>query len=99
MVHSLDDQEELVTPPIDEAFLNSPWYADILYVLSNLNAPPGLSKIKARFIKLKAVTLWILENIFYWNYIGGILLKFLLKDDADRAMQEFHGGDCGGHLY
>lgn len=52
MVHSLDDQEELATPPIDEAFLNSPWYADILYVLSNLNAPPGFSKTKVIFLKL-----------------------------------------------
>lgn len=27
------------------------------------------------------------------------MLQFLLKDDADRVMQEFHGGDCGGHIY
>ena len=33
MVHSLDEQEEMATPPIEEAFLNSPLYTDILYVL------------------------------------------------------------------
>ena len=37
MIHSLDEQEELVTPPIEEAFLNLLSYADILYVLFNLN--------------------------------------------------------------
>ena len=99
MLHALDDQEELATPPVDEEFLNSPWYVDILYVLSNLNAPPGLSKTKARFLKLKAIKLWILEIFLYWKDIGGILLKFLLKYDAYRVMQEFHGGDYGGHLY
>jgi len=29
MVFALDDHEEPATPPIDEAFLNSPWYADL----------------------------------------------------------------------
>lgn len=65
MVFSLDDREELVTPPIDEAFLNSPSYADLLYVLFNLNYPPRLSKTKARFLKLKAVKFFIIENTLY----------------------------------
>lgn len=55
MVFALHDLEELASPPIDEAYLNSPLYADLLYVLFNLNAPPGLSKTKARFLKLKAL--------------------------------------------
>ena len=51
MVFFLDDLEELVTPPIDESYLNSPWYAHLLYVLFNLNVPPILSKTKAIFLK------------------------------------------------
>ena len=99
MIHSLDEQEELATQPIEEAFLNSLWYADILYVLFNLNAPSGLSKTKARFLKLKAVNFYILDEVLYWkNYIG-ILLKCLLEDYADKIMHEFHEGECGGHLY
>lgn len=35
----------------------------------------------------------------YWKYVGGILLNCLLKEEADRIMEEFHKGDCGGHLY
>ena len=70
-----------------------------MYVFSNLNAPPGLSKKKARFLKLKAVKFYMLDNVLYWKDTRGILLKSLLKDDADRVMQEFHGGDCGGHIY
>ena len=49
MIHSLDEQEELVTPPIEESFMNSLWYADILHVLFNLNSPPSLSKKRLEF--------------------------------------------------
>ena len=86
MVHPLDDQEELTTPLIDESFLNSPWYDDIMYVFSNLNAPPRFSKTKARFLKLKAVKFCILDNVLYWKDTRDIFLKCLLKDDADRLM-------------
>ena len=50
-VDTLEEQEECTLPPIDQMFLDSPWYADILYVLSYLNAPLNLSNIKARFLK------------------------------------------------
>jgi hypothetical protein len=81
------------------SFIDSPWYADIIYVLENLQAPPGMSKTKARFLKLKAVKFCILDNSLYWKDPGGILLSCLLEDDAKRAIQEFHKGDCGGHHY
>ena len=68
-VFDLDDFEELSTPPIDEAYLNSPWYAYLLYVLFNLNAPLGLSKTKARFLKLKALKFYIIKI----HYIGKML--------------------------
>ena len=46
-ISALDDQEEMATPPISEPFTNSPWYADIIFVLQNLQAPPGLKRTKA----------------------------------------------------
>ena len=54
MVDSLDEHEGLPAPTVEEKFQNSPCYADILYVLTNINAPPDLSKTKARFLKLKS---------------------------------------------
>lgn len=63
MIHALNEQEEMETLPIEEAFLNSPWCADILYVLFNLNDPLGLSKTKAICLKLKAVNFCILEKV------------------------------------
>jgi hypothetical protein len=86
------------TPSMREVFLNSPWYADLILILKNLQAPPGLTKTKARFLKLKDLKFCILEGNLYWKDPGGILLNFLLKDEADKVLQEFHAGECGGHL-
>jgi hypothetical protein len=74
-------------------------YAEIIYVLENLQAPPGVSKTKAIFLKFKAVKFCILENSLYWKDPGGILLSCLLENDAKQAIQEFHKGDCEGHHY
>lgn len=63
LVESLDNQEEKATPKIDKAFLNSSWYANLLYVLFNLNVLPGLTKTKAIFIKLKVVKFSIIDNV------------------------------------
>jgi len=89
----------MVTPQISQDFLDSPWYADIIYVLLNLQAPLGLSRTKKRFLKMKASNFCILDNAPFWKYHKGILLNCLLKKEADKALQEFHAGDCGGHLY
>ena len=95
---AVDEQGEKVTPSMKEVFMNSPWYADLIFVLNNLQASPGLTKTKARFLKLKALKFFILEGNLYWKDPGGILLNCLLKDEADKVLQDFHAGDYGGHL-
>jgi hypothetical protein len=87
-----------VTPNVKEVFLKSPWYTYLIFVLHNLQAPPGLTKNKARFLKMKELKFCILEGNLYWKDPGGILLNCLLKDEFDKVLQEFHAGDCGGHL-
>ncbi len=42
---------------------------------------------------------FIIDNALFWKDNGGILLNCLSKDEDDKFMQEFHVGDCGGHLY
>jgi len=39
-----------------------------------------------------------LNGNLYWKDVGAILINFLLKDEVDKTLQEFHEGDCGGHL-
>ena len=64
-INELDDKQEMATPQISLAFLDSPWYADIIYVLQNLQAPPGLSRTKNRFLKMKALKFCILDNSLF----------------------------------
>jgi hypothetical protein len=87
---TVDGPEEQATPNVKEVFLNSPWYTELIFVLQNLQAPPSLTKTKAKFIKLKAFKFCILEGNLYWKDPGGILLNFLLKDKVDKVIQDFH---------
>ena len=75
MVDALDEYEGLPAPIVEGQFQNSPWYADILYVHVNLNAPLDLSKTKERFLKLKARNYCILNECLYWKNSNGLFLK------------------------
>ena len=98
-IATLDDQEDMVTPQTSEDFKDSPWYADLIFFLLNLQAPLGLSRTKRRFLKMKEMKYCILDNVLFWKDHGGIPLNFLLKYEANKVMQEVNAGDFGGHLY
>jgi hypothetical protein len=67
---------------VSQEFVDSSLYAEIIYVLKNLQAPLGVSKTKAIFLKLKVVKFCILDNSLYWKDPGGMLLSCLLENDA-----------------
>lgn len=89
----------MATPQISEPFTDSPWYVDITFVLLNLQAPPGLTRTKARFLKMKSLKYCIIDNALFWKDNGDIILNGLMKYEADKITHEFHARDCGGHLY
>ena len=92
-----DDEEDSAPIQVSEMFLTSPWYSDIVYVLQHLCPPPGMSKIKGRYLKLKSTKYCILASALYWKYLGGVNLNCLVEDEAKQVMDDFHRGDCGGH--
>ena len=63
-------------------FSISPWYADIVYVLQNLQPPTGLSKFRERSLMLKDAKFCILNQHLYWKDPGGVLLNCLLENEA-----------------
>ena len=87
------DKEVQVIPN----FSISPWYADIVYVLQNLQPPIRLSKTRARSMKLKDAKLCILNQYLYRKYPGGVLLNCLLGNEAQQIEKYFNEGDCGEH--
>lgn len=86
-------EEERETPQISQKFLDSTWYADMIFVLKNLQAPLEYSKTKVRLLKLKATKFYIVNGLLYWKYPGGILLSCLINEEAKKNIREFHKGD------
>jgi len=78
---------------VSKMFLQSPWYSDIVYVLQHLLPPPRMSRSKDRSLKLKTTKFCILNNALYWKDPGGVLLNFLVEDEAQKVMHNFHKGD------
>eukprot|EP00253_Pinus_taeda_P030785 PITA_30785 len=94
-----DEEEENPSIQVSEMFLSSPWYADILYVLQHLSSPPGMPRNRSRTLKLKAAKFCILDSALFWKDPGEMLLNCLVEDEAQRVVEDFHRGDCGGHLF
>lgn len=84
---------------MSEIFVLSPWYSDIVYVLQNLSPPPGMARNKSRTLKLKATKFCILNNSLFWKDPDGVLLNCLVGEEEKQVMEDFHKGDCGGHLF
>eukprot|EP00253_Pinus_taeda_P021285 PITA_21285 len=54
---------------------------------------------RSRTLKLKAAKFCILDSALFWKDPGGMLLNCLVEEEAKRVMEDFHRGDCGGHLF
>ena len=62
-------------------------YSNIAHVLQNIQAHAGLSKTRARSMKLKAAKFCILNQYLYWKDPGGVLLNFLLENQAQHTVK------------
>ena len=58
-----------------------------------------MAKNKSRKLKFKATKFCIMNNALYWKDLGGVLLNCLVEEEAKQVMEDFHKGDCGGHLF
>eukprot|EP00253_Pinus_taeda_P016307 PITA_16307 len=94
-----DENEEGSSIQVSRMFVLSSWYLDIIYVLQNLSPPLGMTRNKSRTLKLKAAKFCILNSALYWKDPGGVLLNCLVEEEAKQVMEDFHKGDCGGHLF
>eukprot|EP00253_Pinus_taeda_P003715 PITA_03715 len=109
-INHLDNEQELVTPQISETFLQSPWYADICFVLLNLCAPPGLSRTKKRFLRMKSLKFCVIDGALFWKNHEGKrkLLPLPLKPiSTEKPFQqwdldfigEIHPSSSGQHKW
>jgi hypothetical protein len=95
--HFQEPDDQTYPNEVEEKFMLSGWYKDIVFYLLNLKCPAGLTPAKYRTLKLHAVKYCISENQLYWKDPLGFLLVCLVESETPRVIEEFHEGICGGH--
>eukprot|EP00253_Pinus_taeda_P035144 PITA_35144 len=73
-------------------------YADLIFYLKNVHAPPHLSYKRKRAIRLKAKTFSLINDVLFKKNYDSILLRCLEKTEAQKVLQELHDGPAGGHF-
>ena len=58
-----------------------------------------MGKIKARDLKLKEIRYCLIDQVLYWKYPLGVLLRCLDLQEAQKIMFDFHDSLCGGHHF
>jgi hypothetical protein len=91
-----ENTREETIPQVSQKFIDSPWYAHIIYVLRNLQAPLGLRKTKSKFLNLKVAKFCILDNSLYWKNLGGILLIVCWRKKWNGLSRSFKKETTGG---
>jgi hypothetical protein len=94
-INEIDDQ--LIEDKIEDKFIASDWYKDIVMYLLTLKCPDELSASKARTLKLHAVKYCISDKKLYWKDPLGFLLVCLVESETEEVINQFHEGVCGGH--
>jgi hypothetical protein len=78
--------------------LDDPWYNDLLVYLRTQNFGNHLSRDDRRRIHHQAPRYLLIKYIIYQRGVDTILRRCLTIDEADRVLNNFHNGACGGHL-
>jgi hypothetical protein len=94
-MNEIDDQ--IIEDKIEDKFIGSDWYKDIVMYLLTLKCPDELSASKARTLKLHAVKYCISDKKLYWKDPLGFLLVCLVESETEEVINQFHEGVCGGH--
>ena len=74
-------------PPIGEHFQSSPWYSNFIFMLQHLQAPHGVDRTRAIFLKQKASRFCILNGKFYWKESEGVLLNCVNGQEAKKIIE------------
>jgi hypothetical protein len=82
---------------VNNKYASSPWYKDIVFFLLNFQSPHELDKSKFRSLKLRLVKYCIVDQIMFWKYPNGILLRCVDEEEARQIFFDLQHGVCGGH--
>jgi hypothetical protein len=74
------------------------WYLNIIYYLKNLSYPSHLVDCKRRALRLKSMRYCLIQDGLGWRNPHGIIIRFVNKEEANKLIEEFYSGYCGGHF-
>jgi hypothetical protein len=77
---------------------DDPWYGDLLVYLRTQKFGSHISRDDHRCIHHQAPRYLLISDILYRRGVDTILRRCLTIDEADRVLNDFHSGACGGHL-
>jgi hypothetical protein len=58
-----------------------------------------MGKRKARYLKLKSIRYFLIDQVLYWKDPQGVLLRCLDPQEAQKIVFNFHDSLCGGHHF
>jgi len=76
----------------------SPWYQHIYKYLKDNFININLNKREQIRMKMLATKYVVIGDVLYKRSFNGILLRCLLSEDTDIALEHAHGGAYGGHF-
>lgn len=81
-----------------ERLMSSEWYKDAIFYLIHLYFHEHLSKNQKRDLKLTSQKYLIINYGLAWKNPEGVLLKYIMEDEAPKTIVDLHGGVCGGNF-
>ena len=103
MYHILDKSQgssfqiEETNSQVNNKYVSSPWYKDIIFFILIFQSPPELDKLKFRSLKLILVKYHIIDQILFWKDPQGFLLRCVDEREAKQFFYDLHHGVCRGH--
>ena len=77
---------------------SSPWYGDTLIYLQTQTFWSNTSHSQQRRIRHQAKYYLIIGDTLYYCSIDTIFRRCLTHEEAEKVLNDFHSGACGGHL-
>ena len=77
---------------------SDPWYGDILLYLQTQTFRPNTSRSKQRRTRYQAKDYLIVGDTLYRHGVDTVLRRCLTHEEAEKVLNDYHSGACGGHL-
>jgi hypothetical protein len=74
------------------------WYGKLFYLLHHGTYPKNLNHKEMRALRLKSTQYRLINSVLFRVNYGGVILRCLKCEDADKVLKELHDGRTGGNF-